>query len=181
MVTIRKRYPAVTFSDALRVRAKSVGRRLARRDLSLSVCESCTAGMLGAVLTATPGSSRYFYGGIIAYADRIKDRIVGVRRATLRDHGAVSAETCGEMAGQVRKKFHSDLGVAVTGIAGPRGGSREKPVGLVYVTVTGPGRTETARCRFIGNRHKVRVKSCWAALEMIGIFLDRGGHKGNRK
>jgi len=168
---------SVIFSDALRDRAKSVGRRLARRKMSLSVCESCTAGMLGAILTMTPGSSRYFFGGIVAYADRIKQNVVGVRRATLLIHGAVSAEACREMADRVRRRFRTDLGVAITGIAGPRGGSRKKPVGLVYVTVTGPDRTETARCRFAGNRHQVRIKACSDALELLNIFLGSGGQK----
>jgi len=177
MVNPGKTNSSVIFTDALRDRVKSVGRQLARRKMSLSVCESCTAGMLGAVFTITPGSSRYFLGGIVAYADRIKQNIVGVQRATLRIHGAVSAETCREMADRVRRRFRTDLGVAITGIAGPRGGSREKPAGLVYVTVTGAGRTETARCRFTGDRHEVRVKSCWAALELVNIFLSRGGHK----
>lgn len=181
MVNAIRQDPSITFSNAIRDRVKSVGRRLIGRKLSVSVCESCTAGMLGALLTMVPGSSRYFSGGIIAYADRIKEKIAGVKWATLRDHGAVSAEVCREMAGQVRRRFRTDLGVAITGIAGPRGGSRKKPVGLVYVTVTGPDRTETARCRFAGNRHQVRVKSCSAALELMNIFLDRGGRKGFRE
>jgi PncC family amidohydrolase len=169
------------FSDAIQNRAKSIGRRLVRRNLSVSVCESCTSGLLAASLTAVPGSSRYFCGGIIAYADRVKEKIAGVRHATLLAHGAVSAETCREMAGRVRRQFRTDLGVAITGIAGPRGGSRVKPVGLVYLSIAGPGRTEVARYRFAGNRHAVRMQSCRAALELINIFIGTSGRKKLQK
>jgi PncC family amidohydrolase len=159
------------FPDAVRERARSIGRRLARRGMKISVCESCTGGLLGALLTDAPGSSRYFLGGIIAYDDRVKERVSGVRRSTLLRHGAVSAETCREMAGRIRRIFKSDLGVAITGIAGPRGGSRGKPVGLVFVAAAGPDRTEAARCRFKGGRGEIRIKACQAALELVDILI----------
>jgi PncC family amidohydrolase len=168
------------FSSTVRDRARSISRRLARRGLSISVCESCTGGMLGTLLTEVSGSSRYFLGGIIAYADRIKEEVVGLSRTALRRHGAVSAETSWEMARGVRKIFRADIGVAITGIAGPRGGSRTKPVGLVYVTAAGPDRTETARCRFKGNRQEIRMKACWVALELTGILISPDGWRKKR-
>jgi PncC family amidohydrolase len=151
--------------------AKNIGGTLVKKGLTVGVCESCTSGRLGVAITAIPGSSRYFLGGVIAYADGVKERIVGVRRRTLVKYGAVSPQTVREMAQGVRIKLRADCGIAVTGIAGPSGGTGQKPVGTVYLAVADRGRTVVKRCRFSGSRNAVRNRSCRAALLLLKGFL----------
>lgn len=140
---------------------------LLRDGLTVSVCESCTAGMLGALLTTLPGSSRFFKGGIIAYADEVKRQQVGVEGKVLARYGAVSRQTATSMAGNIRRKFHTDIGLAVTGIAGPSGATAGKPVGLVYIALSRSDRTITKRYRFYGSRALIRHQACAAAIEML--------------
>ncbi|MCS7055491.1 MAG: nicotinamide-nucleotide amidohydrolase family protein [Thermoflexales bacterium] len=111
---------------------------LTRRNWTLGTAESCTGGQIGDVITDRPGSSAYFTGGIIAYSNAIKQHLLGVNEATLRQRGAVSAECALEMAQGVRRTLSVDVGVSATGIAGPSGGSVDKPVGLTYVAVSSP-------------------------------------------
>lgn len=151
--------------------ARKVGNMLLERRLSLSVCESCTGGMLGAVITSMPGSSRYFAGGVIAYSDAVKKNVVGVKRSTLERYGAVSALTAREMALGVRSKLKTDIGVSITGIAGPDGGTAKKPVGLVYIAVAYGKRMWVERFVFSGGRQKVRRSSAKKALDMIKEVL----------
>lgn len=151
-----------------------------KKGLTVGVCESCTGGMLGAAITAIPGSSRYFLGGIIAYADGVKERIIGVRRRTLVKYGAASAQTAREMAQGVRIRLRADCGIAVTGIAGPSGGTGQKPVGTVYLAVADRGRTAVKRRRFSGTRNEVRYRSCRAALLLLKGFLAEMA-EGNRR
>jgi nicotinamide-nucleotide amidase len=144
-----------------------VGYLLTMNKKTLAVAESCTAGALGARITGVPGSSDYFVGGVVAYSDDVKRRILGVKSGTLRKHGAVSGEVALEMAKGARERGRTDCGVAVTGIAGPGGGTSEKPVGLVYVAVV-CGRAARAReHRFPGDRNAVREQSVQAALELL--------------
>src|SRR5512136_3481226 len=109
-----------------------IGQMLVERKLKLATAESCTGGLVGHRLTNVPGSSEYFEGGIVAYSYEAKERLLGVHHDTLYEHGAVSAETAIEMAHGVRRALGTDIGIAVTGIAGPGGGLPDKPVGLVY-------------------------------------------------
>lgn len=111
-----------------------VGRLLKDRGLTLSVAESCTAGLLSARVVNVPGSSEYFVGGVVVYSNELKRELLGVREETLRSFGAVSRETCGEMLRGLRERFRTDCGIAITGIAGP-GGSEGKPEGLTYIGV----------------------------------------------
>jgi PncC family amidohydrolase len=141
-----------------------IGKLLSRKQLTMSVCESCTGGMLSSVITSIPGSSRYFVGGIIAYSDRIKAKAIGVKTTTLKRFGAVSAEVAEEMARGVKKKLASDVGVAITGIAGPGGGTAQKPVGLVYIAVAAKKRVAVRRFLFNGGRKKIRKAAVDAAL-----------------
>lgn len=137
------------------------------KGLTLSVCESCTGGLLAAALTSVPGSSGYFAGGIIAYADRVKADVVGVRPATLRRFGAVSAQAAREMARGVRKAARTDIAVAITGIAGPSGGSARKPVGLVYIAVAAKAGAVARRFLFKGSRTAVRSAAVREALILL--------------
>ena len=122
------------------------------RGLTVGTAESCTGGLVGHAITEVPGSSAYFRGAIVAYADATKVALLGVDPSTLAAHGAVSAQVARAMATGARERLGVDLAVAVTGIAGPAGGSESKPVGLTYVGVDGPGGTEVRRFLWSGDR-----------------------------
>lgn len=143
-----------------------VGYLLSMARKTLGVAESCTGGRVGWRVTRVAGSSEYFRGGVIAYSDDLKASLLGVDRATLAAHGAVSEQTAREMAAGARTAAGSDVGLAVTGIAGPGGGSPEKPAGLVYVAVAGPA-DRVRRFRFAGGRDAVREQATQAALELL--------------
>jgi PncC family amidohydrolase len=151
--------------------ARRVGNLLNARRLTISVCESCTGGMLGAAITAIPGSSEYFLGGIIAYANTVKMKVAGVKPAALRRFGAVSAEVAQAMASVVKKKLRSDIGIGITGIAGPEGGSLDKPVGTVYIAIAINRRVTVQHYLFRGNRDAVRKSACKHALKRLEHIL----------
>ena len=131
---------------------------------TLSTAESCTGGMIGQMITAIPGSSEPYSGGVITYSNELKKRLCQVKEETLSEYGAVSKGTACEMAEGVRKSTDSHIGISVTGIAGPGGGSEEKPVGLVYIGVSTKEKTEAFRFHFVGNRDKVRQLTAKNAL-----------------
>jgi nicotinamide-nucleotide amidase len=144
-----------------------VGRLLRERGATVAVAESCTGGMLGARLTTIPGSSQYFVGGFITYSNALKRELLGVSADTLERYGAVSAETAEAMAAGARDRAGATYAVSITGVAGPDGGTDEKPVGLVYLAIAGPeGNTVTHR-RFIGDRERIRVFTAQAALDLL--------------
>jgi nicotinamide-nucleotide amidase len=140
---------------------------LRAKQMRIAVAESCTGGMLGMRLTAIPGSSDVVEGGTIAYANAVKVRELGVREETLMAHGAVSEETAREMASGVRARFGVDVGVSITGVAGPGGGTPEKPVGTFCVAVDVRGEVRSARSSGVGDRHEVRQRSSQAALNLV--------------
>lgn len=140
---------------------------LRARKMRIAVAESCTGGMLGMRLTAIPGSSDVVDGGTIAYANAVKVRELGVREETLAAHGAVSEETAREMAAGVRTRFGVDVGVSITGVAGPTGGTPDKPVGTVCLAVDVRGTLRSARATMVGDRHEVRQRSAQAALNLV--------------
>ncbi len=151
----------------------TVGLRLKKKRLTVAVAESCTGGMLGARLTTVPGSSAWFQGGVIAYDDSVKTRLLGVSAALIRKHGAVSAECAEAMARGARKAAGADIGVSITGVAGPGGGTKAKPVGLVHISVYGPGAALRARRHDIhGPREAVRARAAGAALALLKEALD---------
>jgi len=144
-----------------------VGFLLTMHQKTLAVGESCTGGGLGRRITSVPGSSDYFAGGVIAYSNDLKKRVLGVKSATLKNHGAVSEEVAVEMADGVLKRRRSDVGLSVTGVAGPGGGSDEKPVGLVWIGLAGLGKTTAVAYHFSGGRDTVRRQTEQAALDRV--------------
>lgn len=140
---------------------------LKARGLTCATAESCTGGGVGSALTAVPGSSAVFLGGVISYANAVKHDVLGVSAATLDTVGAVSPETAAQMAEGARRLTKADLTVSVTGIAGPDGGSAEKPVGLVWFGLATPGGTRTERAIFAGDRAAVREQAVRHALGML--------------
>ncbi len=153
-----------------------LGRALLAAGHRVAVAESCTGGMVGALLTELPGSSGYFVGGAIVYANDEKVRQLGVALDSLAAHGAVSEAVAIEMARGVRARTGADLGVAVTGIAGPGGGTADKPVGTVWLAVDGPGdaAARTFRLQWPGARDQVRVLASWWALDLIRKAIGGG-------
>ena len=143
--------------------------------LRLATVESCTGGLIGAAMTSLAGSSDIYSGGFITYSNALKQELVGVHAKTLDDHGAVSSETAREMALGGQSRTGSDLCIAVTGIAGPDGGTVEKPVGTVWIAVAGPGGgVDSRRCQIAGSREVVRDQSVLASLELVLISLGGG-------
>jgi nicotinamide-nucleotide amidase len=141
--------------------------------LTLATAESCTGGLVAARLTSVAGSSDVFLGGVVAYADEVKARELDVPAEVLERHGAVSAEAAAAMASGARKRLGADVAVAVTGIAGPGGGTLEKPVGLVYLRAEGPDGSQARRLDLPGDREAIRARSAVAALHLVRILLAR--------
>jgi nicotinamide-nucleotide amidase len=142
-------------------------RRLIETSRTVATAESCTGGMIGELITRRPGSSRVFVGGAICYANSEKVRQVGVREETLAEHGAVSEQTVREMAEGARARFGTDFAVAVSGVAGPEGGTPDKPVGLVWLALASVQGTNTKKLQWPGARDQVRTLASWWALRLI--------------
>jgi nicotinamide-nucleotide amidase len=148
-----------------------VGELLAARGLWVAAAESCTGGLLTSRLTDVPGSSRYVGSSVVVYANEAKTALVGVPPELLREHGAVSEPVAVAMAEGIRARAHADLGLGVTGIAGPGGGSPEKPVGTVAVALATPAGTRARTFRFFGERDSVKFQASQAALDMVRRWL----------
>lgn len=142
---------------------------LTARGLSCATAESCTGGGVGAAITAVPGASAAYLGGVVSYDNAVKRGLLGVSPATLETVGAVSAETAAQMADGVRRLLKADLAVSVTGIAGPDGGSAEKPVGLVWFGLATTGGVRTERAIFAGDRAAVRAAAVTHALGLLTV------------
>ena len=137
--------------------------------LTCATAESCTGGGVGAAITAVPGSSAVFAGGVISYSNEVKMSVLGVRAETLATVGAVSSETAAQMAAGARRLLKTDLAVSLTGIAGPDGGSAEKPVGLVWFGLATVAGTRTEKAIFAGDRATVRAAAVTHALGMLTV------------
>lgn len=146
---------------------------LSEKNKKIATAESCTGGMIAQMITSVAGSSAVFDCGVVAYANQIKMTILGVHAQTLEQYGAVSEQTAFEMAQGVQKLSGADYAVSVTGIAGPGGGSAEKPVGTVYVGVVHPQGSEVFLFHFSGNRDEIRRQTAQAALEKVYFFASR--------
>lgn len=173
MVKLRAVVGAYAYGEGETDLAEVVLERCRVLRLGLAVAESCTGGMLGARLTSIPGSSDVFLGGVIAYHNDIKREVLGVRQHDLERFGAVSEQVALQMASAVRQRMGADVGVSITGIAGPGGGSVEKPVGLIWVAVDAT--SAQARCFHVGgDRDEIRQRAAQAALEMVRRALQTG-------
>jgi PncC family amidohydrolase len=150
------------------------------RGLTVAVAESCTGGLVGHVITEISGSSGYFLGGPIAYSDDAKRELLGVPDDILAAHGAVSAQVAVAMAHGARARLGSDLAVAVTGIAGPEGGTPAKPVGLTYVAIADDSGDDVRRYLWTGDRRQNKLASAQAALEMLVARVEDPTPAGRR-
>ncbi|MEP6802630.1 MAG: competence/damage-inducible protein A [Acidobacteriota bacterium] len=163
---------ARVFGDETEDLASAVGRLLRDSGKTLALAESCTGGMVASLVTDVPGSSEYFLGGVVSYGNGAKESLLGVSTETIRARGAVSEESVLEMARGARERFDADVAAAVTGIAGPGGGSAEKPVGLVWFGISDRGGEATAKRRFfVGDRGHVRRSASVHALELVRRHL----------
>ena len=142
---------------------------LKAQGLTCATAESCTGGGVGSAITAVPGSSAVFAGGVISYSNDVKRNVLGVSADILQNVGAVSSETAAQMAEGVRRLLKTDLAVSLTGIAGPDGGSEEKPVGLVWFGLATKDGVRTEKCIFRGDRAQVRAQAATHALGMLTI------------
>ncbi len=165
--TIRERLGVLIYGEGDETLEAVVGRLLRESGTTLAVAESCTGGLLGERITAVPGSSDYFLGGVVAYANAAKTALLGVPEERLAREGAVSEPVARAMAEGVRARFGADLGVATTGISGPGGGSEEKPVGLVWVAVAGPAGTDARDFEFPFDRPRHRQLTAQVALDWV--------------
>jgi PncC family amidohydrolase len=157
------------------VLAEDIGKVLRIKKLTLAVAESCTGGKLGDLITEVPGSSDYFLGGVISYSNDAKTSLLGVDATTLKTKGAVSEEVALQMAAGARKILNADIGVGITGVAGPAGGTPQKPVGLVYIAVSSSGASVCRRNVFNGTRSVIKDQSAQKALAMLREFLGKIG------
>ncbi len=143
-----------------------------QRRFTIGVAESCTGGLLGARLTAFPGSSDVFHGGVIAYDNSVKTKLLGVSDVTLDAHGAVSEEVAREMAAGCAQALGTTIGISVTGIAGPGGGTPDKPVGTIWIGVSGLGETRTVGRQYVGDREEIRQRATQAALDVVRRAIE---------
>jgi len=171
--TIRRRLGEMVVGEGEETMASAVGELLRRHGRTLAVAESCTGGLVGQIITSSPGASEYFRGGVISYADPAKRDLLDVSEEVIRRCGAVSEEVARAMADGARRRFDSHWALGITGVAGPAGGSRDKPVGLVWIALAGPGGTECARHVFGGSRETVRLRAALTALNALRLRLLR--------
>ena len=164
---IEERLGNAVFAFAGETMEQVVGLKLSVGTYTLAVAESCTGGLLAQRLTEVPGSSKYFIEGVVTYSNDAKTRALGVEPILLLEHGAVSAPVAEAMAEGIRKRADTDFGLAITGIAGPGGGSEEKPVGLVYIALASESGTEHRKLSIPGDRHLVRWRASQAALDLL--------------
>jgi nicotinamide-nucleotide amidase len=171
---IRDRVDKYVYATGIVNLEETVGDMLVKCGYTISTAESCTGGLLGHRFTNVPGSSRYYLGGVVSYSDDMKMKTLGVQENTLQEFGAVSKQTATEMAQGVRDLFGSDLAIAVTGIAGPGGGTAEKPVGLVYITLVHNDTVWAKEFKFFTDRKLNKQLSSQVALNMVRIHLLNG-------
>src|SRR5262249_54253028 len=167
----------VVYAEGEKAMEEVVGEALLARRWRLAAAESCTGGLMAKRVTDTPGSSRYFERGFVTYSNDSQVAMLGVRPEDIAGHGAVSAPVAEQMAGGARERSGVEVGVAITGIAGPDGGSAEKPVGTVFIAIASPEGMASRRYHFVGTRRVVRERSAQTALDLVrrqlaGLPLD---------
>ncbi|MFA6240880.1 MAG: CinA family protein [Candidatus Hydrogenedentales bacterium] len=146
---------------------RQIGERLGRRKETIASAESCSGGLIAHRITNIAGSSGYFQGGVVTYSNQAKCDLLGVKKDSIMTEGAVSEAVAKQMAEGARGRFAADWGIGVTGIAGPAGGTPEKPVGLVFVAVAGKAGTTVRRCMFNGSREDIKSQTAETALAMV--------------
>jgi PncC family amidohydrolase len=166
-------------ADELVALAERLQARCVALGLTVATAESCTGGLVAHALTEVPGSSAYVRGGIVAYANEVKEATLGVPGEVLEAHGAVSAQVAVAMAEGALARLGTSLAVAVTGVAGPDGGTDEKPVGLTYVAVAGLGSPSVRRFHWLGGRSANKRASAEAAIQLLLERLDEGPRGGS--
>jgi PncC family amidohydrolase len=154
--------------------ARKVVGQMTQRRQTLATAESCSGGRLAAALTGIAGASLVFHGGLVAYSNDVKQRLLGVSEATLGEHGAVSRATALQMAEGAQQLFGVDFAVATTGIAGPGGGTAAKPVGLVYIAWATPKEVEVAQLNLSGSRGAIQDESVRLALKRLLELVEAG-------
>ena len=154
-------------SERLITISEQLGQVLITQKLTIATAESCTGGLLGHLLTSVSGSSTYYLGGVIAYSNAVKESMLGVRHETLVAYGAVSEQTAKEMAAGTRERIGTDIGISTTGIAGPTGGTPEKPVGLVYIGISTAEKTVAFECHFKGSREEIKEETARTLLKKV--------------
>lgn len=150
---------------------EDVGELLTKYKLTLGIAESCTGGLISNMITNVPGSSGYFIGSVVAYSNRIKAEMLMVSQETIDTYGAVSEEVASEMARGIRRIEGVDIGLAVTGIAGPDGGTEEKPVGTVYIALFDQTEGRVRKFSFEGGRMDIKIKAAENALLMLKSYI----------
>jgi nicotinamide-nucleotide amidase len=158
-----------------------VGHWLMQNRKTVTVAESCTGGLLTKLITDIPGASEYFTHGWVTYSNQAKTELLGVPKKLIEKHGAVSEQVASVMAIAARKKAKSDFAIAITGIAGPAGGSKQKPVGLVYISVCDRNDCQTKKCLFSYTRELIRTRAALAALNMLRLSFNRRQELTNRR
>lgn len=162
-------------SDVIVQKAEEVVAFAESAGVTIASAESCTGGLVGGALTSVPGSSSVFLGGVISYSNEVKQNLLHVAPKILQECGAVSPECATEMAKGARRLLNADIAVSITGIAGPDGGTFQKPVGTVWFGISVSGKTGTKLCTFNGDRDSVRANSVLQALELLNATI-RAAH-----
>jgi nicotinamide-nucleotide amidase len=160
---------------------EEIGPLLRRGKRTISVAESCTGGLISHRITNVSGSSDYFEMGVVSYSNRSKVELLGVSRSDIQRYGAVSRQVAGKMARGVRWRAKTDIGLAVTGIAGPLGGTRQKPVGTIFIGLDHEGGTEIGEFHFTGSREEIKEEVSQKSLEMLRDYLVEMGKKASKE
>jgi nicotinamide-nucleotide amidase len=168
---IKERAGDCLYSDEDKTLDVVAAELLLQKNITISTAESCTGGLISEMLTNIPGISEVFMGGAVTYSNEVKREFLGVKEQTLSQYGAVSRETAAEMSEGIRNRMKTDIGVSVTGIAGPGGGTELKPVGLVYISLAGADGTITKELRLTGNRNKIRTITSLHVFDMIRRYV----------
>ncbi len=169
-----ERYGDFVYAIGRKSMEEIVGVLLREKGLKLAIAESCTGGLLSARIVNVPGSSHYFVGGFVVYANEIKTKLLGVEESSIRRHGAVSEEVCRQMAVGALEETDADIALAITGISGPEGGTDQKPVGLTYIALATDREVVVRRFLFEGSRNENRFIATQWALEILRQYLIRG-------
>jgi nicotinamide-nucleotide amidase len=170
--TLRNTLGELIYGTAEQSLAQIVGEELVRQQKTIAVAESCTGGLLAKMLTDIPGATGYFRCGWITYSNETKTSELGVPKGLIADYGAVSEQVAESMAQRARNKADTDFAIGITGIAGPTGGTEQKPVGLVYISVESERENQTKRCIFSHDRQSIRLRAAQTALNLLRLKLN---------